>query len=180
VEVKDLWAAELSGERVQDLRALLKQPLFIPESIRALRVLEQFRESGTHLALVVNEYGGTEGIVTLNDVLEEFAGEMARGGVPAAPPVVRRDDGSLLIDASFAMEEFRELLDLEDRRHEPREYRTLGGFVFTTLGHVPHPGESFESNGYRIEVVDMDGNRVDKVLVAPLPARHAAEAGEKK
>jgi putative hemolysin len=173
VEVKDLWAAELSGQRVDDLRALLKQPLFIPESTRALRVLEQFRETGTHLALVVNEYGGTQGIVTLNDVLEEFAGEMARGGVPPAPPVVRRDDGSLLIDASFAMEEFREILDLEDRRHEPREYRTLGGFVFTTLGHVPHPGEYFESNGYRIEVVDMDGNRVDKVLVAPLPSRHA-------
>jgi putative hemolysin len=176
VEVKDLWAAELSGERVHDLRALLRQPLFIPESTRALRVLEQFRESGTHLALVVNEYGGTEGIVTLNDVLEEFAGEMARGGVPPAPPVVRRDDGSLLIDASFSMEEFRELMDLEDRRHEHREYRTLGGFVFTTLGHVPRPGEHFEANGYRVEVVDMDGNRVDKVLVAPLPGRRAAEA----
>ena len=84
--------------------------------------------------------------------------------------MVRRDDGSLLVDASFSMEEFRELLDLESRRHEPREYRTVGGFVFTTLGHVPRPGEYFESNGYRVEVVDMDGNRVDKVLVAPLPA----------
>ncbi len=175
VEVKDLWAAELAGERVE-IQSLLRQPLFIPESTRALRVLEQFRKTGIHLALVVNEYGGTDGLVTLNDILEEFAGEMARGGVPPAPPVVRRDDGSLLIDASFSMEEFRELMDLEDRRHESREYRTLGGFVFTTLGHVPQPGEHFESNGYRIEVVDMDGNRVDKVLVAPLPGRRAAEA----
>lgn len=178
VEVKDLWAAELSGERVQDLRTLLKQPLFIPESTRALRVLEQFRETGTHLALVVNEYGGTEGIVTLNDVLEEFAGEMGKGGVPPAPPVVRRDDGSLLVDASLSMEEFREILDLEDRRHEYREYRTLGGFVFTTLGHVPQPGEHFVSNGYRVEVVDMDGNRVDKVLVAPIPDRRARPGDE--
>ena len=179
VEVKDLWAAELAGERV-DIQSLLRQPLFIPESTRALRVLEQFRESGTHLALVVNEYGGTEGIVTLNDILEEFAGEMGRGGVAPAPPVVRRDDGSLLVDASFSMEEFRELLDLESRRHEPREYRTVGGFVFTTLGHVPRPGEYFESNGYRVEVVDMDGNRVDKVLVAPLPNHRSArdEKGE--
>ncbi|HEX2210666.1 MAG TPA: hemolysin family protein [Longimicrobium sp.] len=178
VEVKDLWAAELSGERVEDVRTLLKQPLFIPESTRALRVLEQFRETGTHLALVVNEYGGTEGIVTLNDVLEEFAGEMGKGGVPPAPPVVRREDGSLLVDASLSMDEFREILDLEDRRHEYREYRTLGGFVFTTLGHVPRPGEHFTSNGYRVEVVDMDGNRVDKVLVAPIPDRRAPRAAD--
>ena len=171
VDVKDLWAAELEGRRVDDLRALLRQPLFIPESTRALTVLEQFRESGVHLALVVNEYGGTQGIVTLNDVLEEIAGEMARGGVPAPSPVVQRDDGSLLVDASLSMEEFREILDLEDRRHELREYRTLGGFVFTTLGRVPRPGEHFDANGYRVEVVDMDGNRVDKVLLTPLKPR---------
>jgi putative hemolysin len=168
VEVKDLWAAELSGRRVDDLRALLRQPLFIPESTRALHVLEKFRETGVHLALVVNEYGGTEGIVTLNDVLEEISGEMGRGQVAPAPPVVRRDDGSLLIDGSLSMEEFRELLDLEDRRIESREYRTLGGWVFTTLGHVPRPGEHFAAGGYRVEVMDMDGNRIDKVLVSPM------------
>jgi putative hemolysin len=168
VEVKDLWAAELSGQRVDDLRALLRQPLFIPETTRALHVLEKFRETGVHLALVVNEYGGTEGIVTLNDVLEEISGEMGRGQVAPAPPVVRRDDGSLLIDGSLSMEEFRELLDLEDRRIESREYRTLGGWVFTTLGHVPRPGEHFAAGGYRVEVMDMDGNRIDKVLVSPM------------
>jgi putative hemolysin len=168
VEVKDLWAAELSGQRVDDLRALLRQPLFIPESTRALHVLEQFRETGVHLALVVNEYGGTEGIVTLNDVLEEISGEMGRGDALPISPVVRRDDGSLLVDGSLSMEEFRELLDLEDRRQELREYRTLGGWVFTTMGRVPRPGEHFEANGYRVEVVDMDGNRIDKVLVSPV------------
>jgi putative hemolysin len=173
VEVKDLWAAELQGQRVDDLRPLLRQPLFIPESTRALHVLEKFRATGIHLALVVNEYGGTEGIVTLNDVLEEIAGEMGRGNVPVSSPVVRRDDGSLLVDGAVSMEEFREILDLEDRRHEPREYRTVGGWVFTTIGHVPQPGEHFHSAGYRIEVVDMDGNRIDKVLVAPLPDRRA-------
>jgi putative hemolysin len=168
VEVKDLWAAELSGRQVDDLRALLRQPLFIPESTRALHMLEQFRETGVHLAIVVNEYGGTEGIVTLNDVLEEIAGEMGQGSHAAPTPAfVRRDDGSLLLDGSISMEEFRELLDLEDRRNDLREYRTLGGWVFTTLGHVPQPGEHFDANGYRVEVVDMDGNRIDKVLVAP-------------
>jgi putative hemolysin len=173
VEVKDLWAAELQGQRVDDLRPLLRQPLFIPESTRALHVLEKFRETRVHLALVVNEYGGTEGIVTLNDVLEEISGEMGRGHATIPTPVVRRDDGSLLVDGAVSMEEFREILDLEDRRHEPREYRTVGGFVFTTLGHVPRPGEHFDANGYRVEVVDMDGNRIDKVLVAPIPDRRA-------
>ena len=166
VEVKDLWAAELRGERVDELRAL--------------HVLEQFRETGTHLALVVNEYGGTEGIVTLNNVLEAIAGEMGQGQVPVSPSVVRRDDGSLLIDGTISMEEFRELLDLEDQRDELREYRTLGGWVFTTLGHVPRPGEHFDANGYRVEVVDMDGNRIDKVLVAPVavPLRERSIAEE--
>ncbi len=173
VEVKDLWAAELSGQRVDDLRPLLRQPLFIPESTRALHVLERFRETRVHLALVVNEYGGTEGIVTLNDVLEEISGEMGRGHAIMPTPIVRRDDGSLLVDGAVSMEEFREILDLENRRHEPREYRTVGGFVFTTLGHVPRPGEHFDANGYRVEVVDMDGNRIDKVLVAPIPERRA-------
>jgi putative hemolysin len=172
VDVKDMWAAELKGQRVEDLRPLLRQPLFIPESTRALQVLEKFRDTGIHLALVVNEYGGTEGIVTLNNVLEEIAGEMGRGDVPAPNPVVRRDDGSLLVDGSVSMEEFREILDLEDRRHESREYRTVGGWVFTTIGHVPQPGEHFEASGYRIEVVDMDGNRIDKVLVIPQARSH--------
>jgi putative hemolysin len=168
VDVKDLWAAELSGRRVDDLDTVTRQPLFIPESTRALHVLEQFRQTGVHLALVVNEYGGTEGIVTLNDVLEAISGEMARGGTSEISPVVRRDDGSLLVDGSLSMEDFRELLDLEDRRDEAREYRTLGGWVFTTLGRVPRPGEHFDANGYRVEVVDMDGNRIDKVLVSPI------------
>jgi putative hemolysin len=165
VEVKHLWSAELAGEPVDDLRRFLKAPHFIPESTRALRILEKFRESGTHMAVVVDEYGGMEGLVTLNDILEEIAGSMTHTGPTA--PVVRREDGSWLVDGSLAIEEFRELLDLEDRRHEPREYQTVGGFVFTRIGHVPAPGEHFLDAGYRIEVVDMDGNRVDKILVTP-------------
>ncbi|MBB4638220.1 hemolysin family protein [Longimicrobium terrae] len=166
VATKDLWAAELSGTRVEDLRPFVKPPLVVPESTRALDLLERFRESPVHMAIVVNEYGGTEGIVTLNDLLEEIAGEMASfGGPPAAPPIVKREDGSLLIDASLPMEEFREALDLPERREEYREYRTVGGFVFARMGRVPRPGQHFYAEGYRVEVVDMDGNRVDKVMV---------------
>jgi putative hemolysin len=174
VEAKDLWAAGLSGQAVDDLRAYLKQPLFVPESTRALRVLELFRESGVHLAVVVNEYGGTEGLVTLNNVLEEITGDMA--GASGSPPIVRRDDGSVLVDASLSIDEFREALDLPERRDEDREYRTVGGFIFTTLGHVPRAGDHFTSEGHRIEVVDMDGNRIDKILVFPPPRPRPQDA----
>jgi putative hemolysin len=171
VEVKDLWARSLAGEPVDDLRSVLRRPLFVPESTRALRVLELFRESGTHLALVVDEYGGIEGLVTLNDVLEEIVGELAVSGAPADPGVVRRDDGSWLVDGALQMEEFREALGLPERREEDREeFRTVGGFVLTHLGRVPSAGDRFDAGGLQVEVVDMDGHRVDKVLVTRLDA----------
>jgi len=113
----------------------------------------------------VDEYGGVEGLVTLQDLLEEIAGDLGAAGAEA-PAVVRRDDGSLLVDASLSIEEFREVLGLDERRLDPREFRTVGGLVFSKLGHVPAAGEHFDAEGWRIEVVDMDGNRVDKVLVA--------------
>jgi putative hemolysin len=169
VEVKDLWARSLAGEPVDDLRAVLRRPLFVPESTRALRVLELFRESGTHLALVVDEYGGIEGLVTLNDLLEEIVGDLALAGAPASPGVVRRDDGSWLVDGAMQMEEFREALGLPERREEDREeFRTVAGFVLTHMGRVPSPGDRFDAGGLRVEVVDMDGHRVDKVLVTSL------------
>jgi putative hemolysin len=171
VEVKDLWARSLAGEPVDDLRTVLRRPLFVPESTRALRVLELFRESGTHLALVVDEYGGIEGLVTLNDVLEEIVGELAVAGAPADAGVVRRDDGSWLVDGALQMEEFREALGLPERREEDREeFRTVGGFVLTHLGRVPSAGDRFDAGGLQVEVVDMDGHRVDKVLVTRLNA----------
>ncbi|HYJ78078.1 MAG TPA: hemolysin family protein [Longimicrobiaceae bacterium] len=169
VALKDVFAATAQGQPVDDLRPLLRQPLYIPESTRALRVLEAFRDSGIHLALVVDEYGGTAGLVTLADVLEEIAGDLSAAAPGHSPAVVRRDDGSLLVDASVSMDDFREHLELEERRDDPREYRTLGGFVFTRLGRVPTEGEHVDASGYRIEVVDMDGNRIDKLLVSPLP-----------
>ncbi len=169
VDVKDLWAARLAGAD-PSLLEQARAPHFVPSSTRALNLLEQFRESGIHLAVVVDEYGGVEGIVTLTDVLEEIAGDLSAAGA-GQPPVVRRDDGSLLVDGSYPIDDFREALGLPERRGEPREYRTVGGLVFTLLGHVPAPGEYVEHEGWRIEVMDMDGNRVDKVLAIPrIPA----------
>jgi len=169
VDVKDLWAARLEGGSVA-LEDHVRDPLYIPASTRALHLLERFRHSGVHLAVVVDEYGGIEGLVTLNDLLQEIAGDLSATGT-TQPPVVRRDDGSLLVDGSYAIGDFRQALGLPERRGEPREYRTVGGLVFTLLGHVPTPGEHVEHEGWRIEVMDMDGNRVDKVLATPhIPA----------
>jgi putative hemolysin len=164
VEVKDLWCAAISGQPVDDLRAHLRQPLFVPESTGALRLLEKFRATGNELALVVDEYGGIEGMVTLADVLEEVAGVMPDDG--ESPGMVRRDDGSWLVDGSVAMDELREALGLQERRGEPREYRTVGGWVFSEMGRVPCAGQHFDHAGWRVEVMDMDGNRIDKVLLS--------------
>jgi len=162
VRVKDLLAELLEG-RPLDPRAALRKPLFVPQSLRALRLLTMFRESGIHLAVVIDEYGGVAGLITLNDVLEEIAGDL---GTDAEPRVVKREDGSWLVDASLTMDEFWECLDLE----EPRGwvgtgYHTVGGLVATELGRIPHTGDTLELHDLKFEVVDMDGHRVDKVLV---------------
>jgi putative hemolysin len=162
VRVKDLLAELLEG-RPLDPRAALRQPLFVPSSLRALRLLTMFRESGIHLAVVIDEYGGVEGLVTLNDVLEEITGDL---GLDTEPRVVQREDGSWLVDASLTMDEFWVSLNLEEPRVPGgRAYHTLGGLVVTELGRIPHTGDTFELHDLKFEVVDMDGHRVDKVLV---------------
>lgn len=172
IKIKDLWAEQIQG-RPADLEALTTPTLFVPESTRALRLVELFRESGIHLAVVVDEYGGVEGLVTLNDVLDEIGGTLA----PSDPQVVEREDGSLLVDGAYPVEDLRERLGLAERRVEGRhEYRTLGGLVVTALGRIPRAGEHFEADGFRFEVMDMDGNRVDKVLVAATKERLPDEA----
>jgi putative hemolysin len=129
---------------------------------------EARRESGTHLAVVIDEYGGTEGIVTLHDVLEEISGDLH---ADLAPQVVQREDGSWLVDGSLPMDDFWEGLGLQERRSSGRqEYRTLGGLVVTSLGRLPSAGDHFEAHGLRFEVMDMDGHRVDKVLVSTADA----------
>ncbi|CAA9348104.1 MAG: Hemolysins and related proteins containing CBS domains [uncultured Gemmatimonadetes bacterium] len=162
VEVRDLWEQALRGH-VMDLKASLKQPLFVPENTRALHMLELFRDTSSGMAVVVDEYGGVDGVLTRDDLLEDVAWETA----PSDPHVVQRDDGSYLMDAGISVDDFREALGLDERRTDERAgYRTVGGLIVTRLGRIPRVGEHVESEGYRIEVVDMDGPRIDKVLVA--------------
>jgi putative hemolysin len=163
VEVRDLWEQTLRGEGI-DFKAVMKQPLFVPENTHALRLLELFRDSGVGMAVVVDEYGGVEGVLTRDDLLEDIAWETT----PTDPTAVRRDDGTLLVDASMSVDDFREALGLRERREGERAaYRTVGGLIVSRLGRIPRVGEHVVSEGFRIEVMDMDGPRIDKVLVGP-------------
>lgn len=167
VSVKDLWASLRAGQE-PDLRSLLREPIYLPEGVSALQAIERLRETGSHLALVLDEYGGIEGIVTLHDVLRAIVGEL-----PAAEEeggmAVRRDDGSWLLDGLLPVSEVEDLLGLTaDEATDLEEYQTLGGFVMGEVRRIPETGDHFEWNGFRFEVVDMDARRVDKVLVERL------------
>jgi len=168
VRMKDVLATCLVGEAA-DLSQLLQTPLYVPEGLRALNVLETFQTSGTHMALITDEYGGIEGIVTLNDLVEAIIGEMPSLEEMNEPQILQRDDGSWLLDGLLSTDTLKELLQLDSLPNEADEhYHTLGGFVVTMFEHIPQSGEHFNVFGFRFEVVDMDGTRVDKILVTPL------------
>jgi putative hemolysin len=151
-----------------DLTSCVVAPLFVSEGMPTLKLLERFKQSGKHQALVVDEYGSTVGIVTLTDLLEVIVGDVPSEEEGDRAAVVTRDDGSLLIDGMLPISELADYLTVQDLMFSSESgYQTLGGFVMHNLGRVPHEGEWFEWQGYRFEVVDMDGRRVDKVLVAP-------------
>lgn len=163
VKSRDLLVESLSGKAI-DLKALLKPAFFIPETMFASRALELFKEKNTELLLVVDEFGGLQGLLTINDILEEIVGAMEF----EEPQATLRQDGSWLLDGMLEADEFKEIYNFTALPHE-EEYETLSGFVMTSLGRVPQAADHFEWNGYRFEVMDMDGRRVDKVLVTTLP-----------
>ena len=163
---KELLACCVRDQPI-DIPLLLHPALFIPESMSALTMLEQFKQKGAELGVVIDEYGGLLGIVTLHDVLTEIIGEMPDQGGPAEPEILEREDGSWLLDGMLPIEELKELLALKDLPDEDRAgYQTAGGFVMSNLGGVPESGQHFELVGFRFEVVDMDNRRVDKILVS--------------
>lgn len=168
LDTLDLLHHALEGEAV-DIKAHLQPPLFVPEAIHIIRLLELFKQHKAHLALVVDEYGEVQGLVTMTDVLEAIVGEVPELGDAEEPDIVRRADGSLLVDGGAAIEQLREAvagrLELPDE--EAGRYHTVGGLVMAQLGRVPHAGDAFELGPLRFEVMDMDRHRVDKVLVVP-------------
>jgi len=146
----------------------LVQPLFVPEGLPALKVLEQFKQSGTKVALVVDEYSSIVGLVTPHDILEAIVGDIPSVDQPVEAQAVQRPDGSWLIDGMMLLDDFRDLFKVGRLPDEDKGfYQTLGGFIMTYLGRIPKTGSTFEWGGFRFEVVDMDRNRVDKVLITP-------------
>jgi putative hemolysin len=169
VHVKDLLGQCIKGQPI-DLKSSIRRLPAVPEMMTALKALETFKQSGTHIALVVNEYGGTEGLITLNDIVESIVGDLPASGEKPEQQAKQREDGSWLIDGSIPVFELKDLLGIRNLPGEDESaYATLGGFILAQLGRIPSPAEHFESDGWRYEVVDMDGNRVDKVLVSRIP-----------
>ncbi len=169
VQVYDLLVKTLEGQPI-DFTSSLNSPVFVPESTRALKVLELFKQSGTQIAFVVDEYGVIQGLVTLTDVLQAIVGDIPSIEELQEPQAVQREDGSWLLDGMLPIYQFKEILNLEDEElpgEQRGSYQTLGGFVVMHLGRIPAPADHFEWSVLRFEVMDMDGNRVDKVLVMP-------------
>ncbi|MBW4656488.1 MAG: hemolysin family protein [Kaiparowitsia implicata GSE-PSE-MK54-09C] len=173
-----LLKANRSGPAVSP-ESLLQAPLYVAESARALNVIEQFKQTGIHTALVTDEYGGIEGIVTLTDLMEAIVGDLPSLEDQEEPLMIQREDGSWLLDGSLDINDFK---DLFKKKLLPDEttgnFHTFGGFVMHFFGHIPQSGEHFEWDGLRLEVMDMDGTRVDKILVMPLATTDLAADDE--
>jgi putative hemolysin len=134
-----------------------------------LEVLKKFKESNSQIALVIDEYGSIAGMVTLTDVLEAIVGDIPAVDVEGEPEAVQREDGSWLFDGMLAIDDLRIFLDLDELPNEDEgNYETLGGLLMTQLGRIPFTGDHIEWENLRFEVVDMDGHRVDKVMVTPV------------
>jgi len=163
---KDLLAMCM-GDGQLDLMQIMDQPLFVPENAQALQVLEQFRETGIHLAMLIDEYGGVEGLVTSFDILESIVGDIPTMDEIGQPPIVQRADGSWLVDGLLSIDDFTQAFHMETLPGAGT-YKTVGGFVIFMLANLPSPGEFVDHGEWRFEVADMDGRRVDKILLQPL------------
>lgn len=166
VAVKSLWA-NLSMTGSVRLEDVLTPPLFVPTTMTATRLITEFRSSRRHTALVVDEFGVVEGMVTLKDVVEAIVGRLPERGVRQHyPEIITREDGSWLVDAQVDFEETARVIGLEiDEEESEGRFQTIGGFVLHHLGHIPEEGEILDWNGHRFEVVDMERQRIDKLLI---------------
>jgi len=165
VKARDLLVPSLKGENI-NLKEMLRPAFYVPETMLASHALEILKEKGTDMLLVIDEFGGLQGLLTINDILEEIVGEMEQD----EPQATQRQDGSWLLDGMLEVDEFKEIFDFHALPHED-EYETLSGFVMMFLGRVPQVTDHFEWSSLNFEVIDMDGRRVDKVLVTTLPQK---------
>ncbi len=176
IHIKDVFKAQEDPSRPRSIEGLLRTPLFVPESMGVLDLLARMRAGRVHLAIVVDEFGGTEGLVTIEDVVEEIVGEIEdEHDVEAAGMLQLLEDGLWEADARVELDELKAI----DPRltSDDDEVDTLGGLVFLLAGHIPAKGESvLHESGWRLEAVDSDPRRILRVrLHAPEPARHETQ-----
>jgi putative hemolysin len=169
---RDLWTQVIVEGR-PDLSKILREPTILPENTPALKLLQQLRTSGTPLALAVDEYGSITGLITLHDILKAIIGDVRSMGSPLNRKVTVREDGSFLIDGLLPVDEGKELLGVSQFPEE-RNFNTMAGFAMMELQKIPVTGDTFEWDGFRFEIVDMDGPRIDKILVSQkmIPESH--------
>ncbi len=168
VSTKQLFNQSLKGGPT-DLRRLVQPPVFVPETLTGMDLLDHFRASGTQMVIVVDEYGEVQGLVTLQDVLEAVTGEF-KPRTQEEAWAVPREDGSWLLDGLIPVPELKDRLGLKTVPEEDKgRYHTLSGLVMWLLGRLPQTGDIAEWENWRLEVVDLDGKRVDKVLASRLP-----------
>ena len=149
-----------------ELRNHLVKPLFVPSSITAVQLLESFKKTGKHLALVTDEFGSIQGLVSLINVMEAIVGDLPQPGDRRMPDAMQREDGSWLVDGAMQIDDFKRRFDVGVLPREASEtFETLGGFMVHRFGHIPLVGENFVWTAWRFEIVDMDRHRVDKVLM---------------
>ncbi|MBW6466426.1 MAG: hemolysin family protein [Brevefilum sp.] len=168
IQTRDLLGRS-PGEPGFNLNDFIKEPVYVSENMAALKALEAIQNSGVHLAMVIDEYGGITGMVTDYDILEAIVGEIPEDGTDTDYLAFQRDDGSWLFDGLIVIDQLKEILNISEMPDEDRAgYQTLSGFVMSQLGRIPKTGAKFNFGDYQFEVVDMDGRRVDRVLVSLL------------
>jgi putative hemolysin len=168
IRTEDLLTTFLIDEKI-DLKKSLQKPIFVPETVNGLKILELFKKSGVHMAFIIDEYGSIIGLLTLTDILEEIVGDIPHSNELEDQDILPRDDSTFLIDGLVTIEEFKDYFQLKKLSGERSgTFHTIGGFIMNRLGRIPVSGDTFEWENYRFEVMDMDGNRVDKILLTPL------------
>jgi putative hemolysin len=172
LRAKDLLRGFVDGGAIS-IPQSLPMPPFVPEGVDALQAVARLRHDKSPVALVVDEYGSIDGMVTLTDVLEAIVGDIPALDEKGEPAATKREDGSWLLDGMMPVDELQMLLDLDELPEDSDDYDTVGGLFMAQMGRIPRTGDTFEWNDLRFEVMDMDGHRVDKVLVMPmkLPGR---------
>lgn len=155
-----------------DLRQIMAPPLYVPETMNALKILERFRNQRNYFAVVVDEYGSIQGIITLHDLTENIFGALPDVDDVEDPDIVTREDGSLLVEGGIPIDELRETVNIKEFDLQDADYATLAGYILHKLGEIPKAGEHFESEGYRFEIMDMDKSKIDKVLISKVVLSH--------